>query len=84
MKLRENLKEHDIFPTSLHIYQKSRPTWTVENTDNKEFKKTVKMITYEDFKEDPNSFTVHIVKVFKASFDEGALPFPAMMLGATV
>ena len=40
------------------------------------------MITYEDFKEDPNNLIEHIKKFFKEH--EGLLPFPARMCGATV
>ena len=41
------------------------------------------MITYEEFKEDPNQIATYLVKNFKDVFDEGLLPFPAQMLGAT-
>ena len=40
------------------------------------------MVTYEDFKEDPNNLIEHIKKFFKEH--EGLLPFPARMCGATV
>ena len=49
---------------------------------NQTFKKTFKMVTYEDFKEDPNNLIEHIKKFFKEH--EGYLPFPARMCGATV
>ena len=83
MKIKEILKEFDVFPTSLHIYQRSKAIWSSDPNNHQSYKKTVKMITYEEFKEDPNQIATHLVKVFKDCFDEGLLPFPAQMLGAT-
>ena len=82
-KVKENLKEHSVFPTSLHIYQKTYATWSSAANDGGSFKKTVKMVTYEDFKEDPSCLTAHMLRLWRESYAEGLLPFPAMMLGAT-
>ena len=40
------------------------------------------MVSYEDFKEDPNCLVEHLQKIFREN--EGVLPFPARMCGATV
>ena len=53
-----------------------------EQVNMNTFKKTCKMVTYEAFKEDPNCLVEHLKRIFKEN--EGALPYPARMLGATV
>ena len=40
------------------------------------------MVGYEEFKEDPNCLVEHVKNVFKQN--QGLLPFPAQMCGATV
>ena len=40
------------------------------------------MVGYEEFKADPNCLILHIKDVVKQN--EGSLPFPARMCGATV
>jgi len=65
------------------IYQRATG-FTRESSDTRKgsFRKTVKMIPFEEFSQDNNNFVNYIKKVFKES--EGELPFPARMCGATV
>ena len=84
MKIKENLKEYNIFPQSVQAYQKNRQIWIHDHENGQTFKKTLKMVSYEDFMENTGSFTALLVQVFKEAFEAGQLPFPARMLGATV
>lgn len=83
LKIKEHLKDFEVFPLSLLVYQKKAISYSGFKTDGADsFKKTFKMVSYEDFKEDPNCLVEHIKNFCKAN--EGLLPFPARMCGATV
>jgi len=82
-KIRENLREKDIYPTSLLVYQRAVAfSRDREKLKTNQFKKTVKMVPYEDFIEDPNVLTTYTKQIFKDY--EGELAFPVRILGATV
>ena len=80
-KIKEHLKDYQVFPTSMLVYQKGQVSYSGAKSDDR-FKKTVKMVGYEDFQEDPNCLVEHIKAIFREH--EGQLPFPSRMCGATV
>ena len=82
LKIKEHMKDFDLFPTSIHVYQKQVVSYNDKDITTPVFKKTFKMLGYEDFKQDPNC----LVEFIKAFFREhqSQLPFPARMCGATV
>ena len=82
LKIKEHLKDFVVYPTTLHVYQKRAVTYYEKDDSGTAFKKTLKMVDYEDFKADPNCLVEYIHKFFKEN--QGKLPFPARMCGATV
>ena len=55
MKIKEHLKEKNVFPQSLLMYQRKNMVWSHDREALKAntFKKSTKMIEIEAFKEDP-------------------------------
>lgn len=77
------MQEKQIYPCSVHIFQRAHG-FTRESADTQKgsFKKTVKMLPYESFEQDPQAFVSFLKSVFQEA--QGELPFPARMCGATV
>ena len=82
LKIKEHLKDFEVYPLTLLVYSKKWVSYYDKKENNDAFKKTVKNVTYEDFKEDPKCLVEHIRQIFKEN--EGLLPFPAKMCGASV
>ena len=83
LKIKEHLKDKQVYPKSILVYQRKNMVWSHDKDAlrSNTFKKTSKMVPYESFQEDPNCLIEHLKTIFKEN--EGALPFPARMLGAT-
>ena len=65
LKIKEHLKDFDVFPTSILVYQRQAVAYYDKAGSKDSFKKTFKMVSYEDFKEDPHCLVEHIKKFFK-------------------
>ena len=68
-KIKEHLEDFDVFPTSIKVYQKAylyaNDREKAQMSTEQVFKKTFKMVSYEDFKEDPNCLVEHIQAFYK-------------------
>ena len=82
-KIKEHIKDKGAYPTNLLVFQK-KVAWSpsYEEREAGAWKKSTKMVQFEDFKEDPNCLIEHVKKTFKEN--EGDLPFPCRMIGVTV